>query len=172
MKNNPFLLCSNPVSKEKTPDEYILHTRKPRFLAKATPISFDEITEDCSLPFVDMLYLNPDGEMEIIHIEIIDRIDRTDDEEFTLSLFQAHDWYFNVIREYDKMDKLNPSVLLKDFSPELPGLKILQAPNRWAVVYHGLVAEFDNEEAMDEFLERDLEIASSLLDKGIINHFA
>ena len=172
MKDNPFLLCSNPISKDNTLDEYILHTQKPRFLAKAIPISFDEITEDCSLSFIDLLYLNPDGEMEIVHIEIVDRIDRADDEEFTHSLFHAHDWYVNVIQEYDKMDELKSSVLIKDFSRELPGLKILQAPNRWAVIYHGLVAEFDKEEDMDEFLERDLEIASSLLDKGIINHFA
>ena len=172
MKDNPFLLCSNPLSKENLEDEYIFHTQKPRYLAKATSISFEDITEDCKLPFVDLLYLNSDGEMEIVHLEIIDRMDRADDEDFTLSLFRAHDWYFNVIREYDKLEKLKPSVLIKDFCHELPGLKILHAPNRWAVIYHGLVAEFDNEEDMDEFLESELEITSSLLDKGIINHFA
>ena len=60
---------------------------------------------------------------------------------------------------------------VKDFSPELPGLKILQSSTNWTVVYNGVIAEFPTEEEMDEFLENDLDIEPELLNNGVINEF-
>ena len=71
----------------------------------------------------------------------------------------------------EKEEGLTPGFAVKDFNPELPGLKILQAPELWTVVYNGMVAEFGTEEEMDDFLESDLNIETELLDKGIINQF-
>lgn len=71
----------------------------------------------------------------------------------------------------EKEEGVTPGFPVKDFNPELPGLKILHAPDLWTVVYNGMVAEFGSEEEMDDFLETDLNIESDLLDKGVINQF-
>jgi len=64
-----------------------------------------------------------------------------------------------------------PGFPVKDFSPELPGLKILQGHDIWTVIYNGVIAEFDSEDNMNDFLENDLDIEPDLLDQGIINQF-
>jgi hypothetical protein len=169
MKTPKFLICSDPLNEEST--EMILHTHKPRFLAEVTPISFDQIEERPEKPFADALYVNFEGEMEIYRIQVTYIYDRVEEEDIQDETFPAADYFCRYLHLMEKEEGVTPGFAVKDFSPELPGLKILQAPALWTVVYNGLVAEFGTEDEMDEFLESELNIESDLLDKGVINRF-
>lgn len=170
MKHPKFLICSNPLNEESA--EMILHAHRPRFLAQVDPISFDEMEARPDALFADALYVNTDGAMECYRIQLIDLYDRSDEESVQDELFPATDYFCNYLQLMEKEEGVKPGFPVKDFSPELPGLKILHASDQWTVVYNGLVAEFGTEDEMDEFLESELEIESDLLDKGVINQFA
>jgi hypothetical protein len=109
--------------------------------------------------------------LEVFRIEVDDIYDRTEEEDLQDELFPATDYFCKYLQLMEQEEGTKPGFPVKDFNPELPGLKVLQAPELWTVVYNGVVAEFGTEEEMDEFLENDLNIESELLDKGIINQF-
>ena len=169
MKAPKFLICSDPFHEESP--EMILHSHRPRFLAQVTPISFGEIEKRPENPFADALYVNAEGVMDIYRIVVQEIIDRSEEEEFQDEVFPAADYFCKYLQLMEKEEGHTPGFPVKDFNPELPGLKILHAPGLWTVVYNGLVAEFHTEEEMDDFLESDLDIESDLLDKGVINQF-
>lgn len=169
MKTSKFLICSDPLNEESP--EMILHANRPRFLASVTPISFGDIENRPEKSFADALYVNTDGELEVFRIEVVDIYDRTEEEDLQDEIFPATDYFCKYLQLMEKEEGLTPGFPVKDFNPELPGLKVLHAPELWTVVYNGVVAEFVTEEEMDEFLENDLNIESDLLDKGIINQF-
>ncbi len=169
MKTPKFLICSDPLNEEST--EMILHSHRPRFLAQVTPISFDEIENRPEKSFADALYVNSEGVMEIYRIGVLETYDHAEEEDVLDELFPATDYFCKYLQLMEQEEGVQPGFTVKDFSPELPGLKILHAPELWTVVYNGLVAEFGTEEEMDDFLESELNIESDLLDKGVINQF-
>ena len=169
MKTPKFLICSDPLNDESA--EKILHTHHPKFLAQVTPIPFDEIANRPDKQFADALYVNTDGVMEIYRITIMDIYERAEAEDIQDEIFPATDYFCKYLQLMEKEEGVTPGFPVKDFNPELPGLKILHAPDLWTVVYNGMVAEFGSEEEMDDFLETDLNIESDLLDKGVINQF-
>lgn len=169
MKTSKFLICSDPFQEEAT--EMILHAHRPRFVAQVNPIAFAEIDNRPEKPFADALYVNADGEMDVYRITVVETYDRADEEDVLDELFPATDYFCSYLQLMEKEEGLQPGFPVKDFSPELPGLKILQAPGLWTLVYNGLVAEFGSEEEMDDFLEAELEIEPDLLDRGVINQF-
>ncbi|MCL6103346.1 MAG: hypothetical protein M1292_12825 [Bacteroidetes bacterium] len=169
MKTPKFLICSDPLNEEST--EMLLHSHRPRFLAQVTPIPFDEIENRPEKSFADALYVNSEGVMEIYRISIVDMYDRAEEEDIQDELFPATDYFCKYLQLMEKEEGVDPGFPVKDFNDELPGLKILHAPDLYTVVYNGLVAEFGTEEEMDEFLESELNIESDLLDKGVINQF-
>jgi len=169
MKTSKFLICSDPLNEESA--EMILHSHRPRFLAEVTPISFDEIVNRPEKSFADAMYVNTEGVMEIYRIEIIEQYDRVEEEDFQDELFPAADYFCKYLQLMEQEEGVAPGFPVKDFNPELSGLKVLHAPDLWTVVYNGVVAEFGTEEEMDDFLESDLNIESGLLDKGVINQF-
>jgi hypothetical protein len=169
MKTPKFLICTDPLNEESA--EMILHSQRPRFLAQVTPITFPEIENRPEAQFADALYVNADGVMEIYRISVSDIYDRTEAEDILDELFPATDYFCKYLQMMEKEEGLTPGFPVKDFNPELPGLKILHAPDLWTVVYNGMVAEFGTEEEMDDFLEVDLNIETELLDKGVINQF-
>jgi hypothetical protein len=152
-------------------DEMILHTHRPRFLAQVTPISFGEIENRPDKPFADALYVNTEGVMEIYRIAVVDIYDRSEEDDLQDEVFPAVDYFCKYLQLVDQEEGVTPGFPVKDFNPELPGLKILHAPDSWTVVYNGMVAEFGTEEEMDDFLESNLNIETELLDKGVINQF-
>ena len=169
MKTSKFLICSDPLLEESA--EMILHAHRPRFLAQVTPISFGEIENRPENPFADALYVSTEGALEIYRIVLADAYDHSEEDDIQDELFPAADYFCRYLQLMEKEEGLTPGFAVKDFNPELPGLKILQAPELWTVVYNGMVAEFGTEEEMDDFLESDLNIETELLDKGIINQF-
>lgn len=171
MKTSKYLICNDILVDESQPAEFILHNQHPRFLAKVESLDFEEIEKRPEKPFVDVLYINSDGAMEIYRLEVYEFFDRASDEDILDELFPARDFYTQYLQQMDKEEGHKPGFPVKDFSPELPGLKILQGHGTWTVVYNGVIAEFDSEDSMNEFLEQDLEIEEDLLDKGIINQF-
>lgn len=171
MKTPKFLICNDLTYKEGELNEYLLHSQRPRFLAKITEIAFEEIVKTPEKLFADALYVNSEGVMEIFRLEVIENYDRSDEDSIHDELFTATEYYTIYLQEIEKEDGQTPGYPVKDYSTELPGLKILQSPGNWTVVYNGLVAEFVSEEEMDEFLEHDLEIEAELLDHGVINRF-
>jgi hypothetical protein len=171
MKTPKFLICNDFMSDQEGLNEFILHNHRPRFLAKVNEIAFEEIVKTPEKLFADVLYVNSEGVMEIFRLEIIENYDRSNEESLHDELFSATEYYTNYLQDMEKEDGQTPGYPVKDYSTELPGLKILQAPGNWTVVYNGLVAEFTTEEEMDEFLEHDLEIEPELLDQGVINRF-
>ena len=169
MKTPKFLICSDPLNEES--GEMILHSHRPRFLAQVTPITFGEIENRPEKPFADAMYVNSEGTMEIYRIIVAETYDRTEEEEVQDEVFPAADYFCKYLQLMEQEEGVTPGFPVKDFNPELPGLKILHAPDLWTIVYNGLVAEFHSEEEMDDFLETDLNIESDLLDKGVINQF-
>jgi hypothetical protein len=169
MKTPKFLICSDPLNEES--GEMILHSHRPRFLAQVTPITFGELENRPEKPFADAMYVNSEGNMEIYRIVVAETYDHTGEEEFQDEVFPATDYFCKYLQLMEQEEGVTPGFPVKDFNPELPGLKILHAPNLWTVVYNGLVAEFRTEEEMDDFLETDLSIDFDLLDKGVINQF-
>ena len=171
MKTSKFLICNDILAKEDQPAEFILHNHHPRFMAKVESLEFQEIENRPEKPFCDVLYINPEGEMEIYRLEVFEYFERADDEDILDEMFPARDYYTQYLQQLDQEIGTKPGYPVKDFSTELPGLKILQGHDTWTVVYNGVIAEFDSEENMNEFLEHDLAIEPELLDKGIINQF-
>ncbi len=169
MKTPKFLICSDPLKEEST--DMILHSHRPRFLAQVTPISFEEIDNRPDKPFADALYVNAEGVMEIFRIGVVDIYDRSEEDDLQDEVFPAVEYFCKYLQLVEKEEGLTPGFPVKDFNPELPGLKILHAPDVWTVVYNSLVATFGTEEEMDDFLETNLNIESDLLDKGVINQF-
>lgn len=169
MKTPKFLICHDPVHDEA--EEMILHSQRPRFLARVTPISFQGIGDQCAKPFADALYVNSDGSLDCYRIEVVETFDRAEEEDVLDELFPATDYFCSYLILMEKEEGVTPGFPVRDFSDELPGLKILHAPGLWTVVYNGLVAEFASEEEMDDFLESNLDIEPELLDKGVINEF-
>lgn len=172
MKTPPFLICHHPFASEDEPAEFILHNAHPRFLAKAEALDFEELETRPDKPFGDVLYINSEGTMEIYRLTISEFYDRADDNDFLQVLLQGgHDFYVSYLDQVAEDEGEKPGHPVKDFNKELPGLKILQAPDRITLVYNGLIADFNSEEELDEFLEQDLGITQSMLDQGIINKF-
>jgi hypothetical protein len=172
MKTPKFLICENPFPVEGETAEFVLHNYNPRFLSKIEALDFDEIEDTPEKPFSDILYVNSEGVMEVYRMEIIDFYNNTAEEDlYDDTLFQANNFYIKYLQELEKLNDTEPGYPVKDFSKDMPGMKILSSPDRWTVVYNGLVADFKSEEEMDEFLERELEIPQSVLDKGVINNF-
>jgi hypothetical protein len=171
MRTSKYLICNDILAGEDQPAEFILHTQHPRFLAKVEALDFEELGNRPDKPFADVLYINPDAELDIYRLEVVDFYERADDEAILDELFPVRDFYIQYLQQLDQEEGGKAGFTVKDFSPELPGLKILQGHGSWTIVYNGILAEFDSEDSMNEFLEQDLDIESELLDKGIINQF-
>ncbi|MEI6276717.1 MAG: hypothetical protein WCP08_12045 [Prolixibacteraceae bacterium] len=169
MKTPKFLICSDPLNEESA--EMILHSHRPRYLAQVTPITFTEIENRPEKSFADALYVNNEGVMEIYRIAVVEIYDRAEEDDLQDEVFPATDYFCKYLQLMEQEEGFTPGFPVKDFSPELPGLKILHAPELWTVVYNGLIAEFGTEEEMDDFLESDLNIDADMLDKGVINEF-
>jgi hypothetical protein len=172
MKAPRFLICHHPFASEEEPAEFILHNAHPRFLAKAEILDYEELETRPEKPSGDVLYVNSEGDMEIYRLTVTEFYDRADDEDILEVLLQGgHDFYVRYLDQVAEDEGGKPGYPVKDFNRELPGLKILQTPASFTLVYNGLVAEFTSEEELDEFLEQDLGITQSILDQGIINKF-
>lgn len=172
MKAPRFLICHHPFASEEEPAEFIFHNAHPRFLAKAESLDFEELETRPGKPFGDVLFINGEGAMEIYRLTVTEFYDKADDEDILEVLLQeGHDFYVQYLNHVAEEEGEKPGYPVKDFNKELPGLKILQTADRITLVYNGLVADFNSEEEMDEFLEQDLGITQTLLDKGIINKF-
>ena len=169
MKSSKFLICSDPLQEESA--EMILHSHRPRFLAQVTPITFTEIENRPEKAFADALYVNTEGVMETYRLVVVETYDKSEEDDILDELFPAADYFCRYLQLMEEEEGVKPGFPVKDFSNELPGLKILHAPDLWTVVYNGLVAEFGTEEEMDDFLESELNIETELLDKGVINQF-
>jgi hypothetical protein len=171
MKTPKYLICNDIMVEEGLPAEFILHNHHPRFLAKVEELDFEELENRPEKPFADILYVNGAGAMIIYRLTVTEFYERAEEEEVLDELFPARDYYTRYIEDIEAEEGGKKGFPVKDFSPELPGLKILQSAEIWTVIYNGVIAEFSSEEDMDEFLEHDLNIESDLLDKGVINQF-
>ena len=171
MKTSKYLICNDIMAAEGQPAEFILHNHHPRFLAKVEELDFDEIGNIPEKPFADILYVNGDAAMVIFRLTLTELYERAIDEDVLDELFPARDYYTQYIQDIEAEDGGKKGFPVKDFSPELPGLKILQSTETWTVIYNGVIAEFSSEEDMDEFLENELHIEPIMLDQGVINQF-
>ena len=171
MKTSKYLICNDIMAKDDQPAEFILHNHHPRFLAKVEELDFNEIENRPEKPFADILYINGKGTMLIYRLTVTESYERAEDEDILDELFPARDYYTRYLQDIEAEDGEKEGFPVKDFSPELPGLKILQSADNCTVIYNGVIAEFSSEEEMDEFLENDLGIEPVLLDKGVINQF-
>jgi hypothetical protein len=171
MKTSKYLICNDITAAEGQPAEFILHSHHPRFLAKVEELDFDEIEILPEKPFADILYVNGEGAMVIFRLTVTEFYERADEEDVLDELFPARDYYTRYIQDIEAEDGGKKGFPVKDFSPELPGLKILQSTEICTVIYNGVIAEFASEDEMDEFLEHDLNIEPEMLNKGIINQF-
>lgn len=171
MRTSKYLICNDIMAKEGQPAEFILHNHHPRFLAKVEELDFEELENRPDKPFADILYVNGEGAMVIYRLTVTEFYERAEEEDVLDELFPARDYYTTYLQEIESEEEGREGYPVKDFSPELPGLKILQSSDNWTVIYNGVIAEFQTEEEMDEFLEHDLNIEPELLDKGVINEF-
>lgn len=170
MKNNlpKYLISSDPFDTEE-PDEFFIHTESPSFLAKVYPISFGEIEKESDQVSFDMLYLNPEGEIEVFRFEMAKTFDTVSEDSCYETLAAAEEWYYNYVAEGDEEETGESGSLIKDFSKDMPGLKIIVAEDRSAVISKGFYAEFVSENELEEFLVNELGISAEMLDAGMIN---
>ena len=171
MKTSKYLICNDILAQGDQPAEFILHNHHPRFLAKVEELDFEELESRPEKPFADILYVNGEGAMVIYRLTVTEYYERAEEDEVLDELFPARDYYTQYIQDIEAEDGGKEGFPVKDFSLELPGLKILRSSINWTVIYNGVIAEFNTEEEMDEFLETDLDIEPELLDKGVINEF-
>ena len=171
MKTSKYLICNDIMAKGDQQAEFILHNHHPRFLAKVEELDFEELENRPEKPFADILYVNGAGAMVIYRLTVTEYYERAEEDDVLDELFPARDYYTQYLQDIDAEEDGKEGYPVKDFSPELPGLKILQSSVNWTIVYNGVIAEFTSEDEMDEFLENDLHIEPELLDKGIINEF-
>ena len=171
MKTSKYLICNDLNAAEDHPAEFILHNHHPRFLAKVEELDFEEIGTIPEKPFADILYVNGAGAMVIYRLTVTEFYEKAEEDDVLDELFPARDYYTQYIQDIEAEEGGNEGYPVKDFNPELPGLKILRSSVNWTVIYNGVIAEFATEEEMDEFLETELDIEPELLDKGIINEF-
>jgi hypothetical protein len=171
MKTSKYLICNDIMAKGDQPAEFVLHNHHPRFLAKVEQLDFNEIENRPEKPFADILFVNGKGVMVIYRLTVTELYERADDGDVLDCLFPARDYYTLYLQDIEIEECGKSGFPVKDFSSELPGLKILKSSVNWTVVYNGVIAEFPTEEEMDEFLEQDLNIEAELLDKGVINEF-
>ena len=169
MKTSKYLICNDILTTEDQPAEFVLHNHHPRFLAKVEQLDFEEIENRPEKPFADILYVNGEGAMMIYRLTVTEFYERASEEDVLDELFPARDYYTRYLQDIETEESGKEGFSVKDFSPELPGLKILKSSDSWTVIYNGVIAEFSTEEEMDEFLEQDLNVDPELLDKGVIN---
>src|ERR1035437_2883990 len=146
MKTPKYLICNDIIAVEGQPAEFILHNHHPRFLAKVEQLDFDEIANRPEKPFADILYVAGDGAMFIYRLTVTEFYERAEEADVLDELFPARDYYTNYIQDIEAEDGGKEGFPVKDFSPELPGLKILQSTEIWTVIYNGVVAEFTSED--------------------------
>ena len=171
MKTSKYLICNDIMAKEGEPAEFILHNRHPRFLAKVEELDFEELEDRPEKPFADILYINGKGAMVIYRLTVTEFYEKAEEDDVLDELFPARDFYTQYLQDIEAEDGEKEGFPVKDFSPELPGLKILHSADSWTVIFNGVIAEFSSEDDMDEFLEHDLEVEPELLYKGVINEF-
>jgi hypothetical protein len=169
MKTSKYLICNDILATGDQPAEFILHNHHPRFLSKVEELDFEELEDRPEKPFADILYVNGLGSIKVYRLTATEYYERASDDDVLDELFPARDFYTRYLQDIDLEEIGKEGYPVKDFSPELPGLKILKSSDNWTVIYNGVVAEFSTEEGADEFLEHDLNIEPDLLDKGVIN---
>jgi hypothetical protein len=147
--------------------EYILHTRKPRFLAHIEHLEFSDLPHKGKNKEIIINYLNPDGLLELIRLHVIDNIDLEID--LSKILDRMADWYIAYLKWQDKKIGEQHGHLLRDYNSKVPGLKIVYGPPGWLVVYMGNVEVFRTEPEMDNYLEKYLNIDPGKLDEGYVN---
>jgi hypothetical protein len=166
-KTSKFLLCENPMI-EGAP-VFLLHTRKPRFLARVDYIELSNLPAKAAADGEILTYLNPDGLLEVYHLHIFDKIDP---EETKGALTRMGDWYIAYLKWEDQQISQQGGHLLRDHNANTPGLKLCYSPQAgWVVIYAGVAERFATEPEMDHYLTTQLGFSEENLQEGYINHF-
>ncbi|MCT4673626.1 MAG: hypothetical protein ACPGSG_07580 [Prolixibacteraceae bacterium] len=166
-----FLLGNNPLQTEEAEYDIVFHNHYPFFSCKVYPISIQELSEKDVPMSTFLAYINGEGELEIFRVELMGYDKHKELEDYIDLLKQLEQWYFDYLSWMDEKEFGQGGVLIKDFSSELNGLKIIKDPEGYMILAHTLVVSFENEDDMDAFLEQELEISNELLDQGVINTF-
>ncbi|MDC1106050.1 hypothetical protein OAT16_05050 [Prolixibacteraceae bacterium] len=166
-----FLLGIDPKSDIEENYDVVFHNQFPFFSTNVYPISIQELSVKEVPMSTYMAYINGEGDLEIFRIELTNCDKHKDLGDYIENLKQLEAWYGDYLMDLDKKELGQPGVVIKDFSPELSGLKIIKDAEGYMVLGHKLVVSFENEDDMDAFLEQELEISATLLDQGIVNTF-
>ncbi|QZE12924.1 hypothetical protein K4L44_10020 [Halosquirtibacter laminarini] len=166
-----FLLGVNPTSNNENDFEVVFHNQFPFFSSKVYPISIQDLSEKEVPMSTYSAYINGEGDLEIFRIEMMGYDKNRELEDYIEHLKSLEEWYLDYLSWLDERELGKPGVAIKDFSTEMPGLKIIKDSEGYMLLGHQLVVTFENEDDMDAFLEQELEIPESKLDHGIINTF-
>ncbi|QZT38206.1 hypothetical protein K5X82_04710 [Halosquirtibacter xylanolyticus] len=169
--NPKFLIGVDPKSNIENDYDILFHNHFPFFSTKIYPISIQELSEKEVPMSTYMAYINGEGDLEIFRIQLMSFDKHKELGDYIENLKQVEAWYGDYLAYLDEREFGHPGVLIKDFSSELSGLKIIKDPEGLMVLGHQLVVTFENEDDMDAFLEQELEISANLLDQGVINIF-
>ncbi len=164
MKISKFLYCENELLSNNK--DYILHTRKPRYLAEIKRIHFSELPKKPSDDSITYHYVNPESLIELFELKIIQFYDQADD--YFQILKRMADWHIAYLKWQDEQITGKSGNLLKDHNDKTPGLKIIYNGFKWAVIYEGIVESFNSEPEMDEYLYK-LGFSDDDLKEGFIN---
>ncbi len=167
-----FYLVENPKHTDIT-DQYILHAKPPRFLARI--ISFEEdidiATTEHEGPNISFFYINPDSLREVYTLVVEQQFDPAMPEQIDSKLKRMADWWADYLMWEDRQEtgRGGKRENLADYNDQTPDLKIIYNGEKWCVIYRGIIKTFDAEPLMDEFLTTKLNFTDEQLEEGVIN---
>lgn len=165
-----YLMAIDPFEEGEEQSEFIVHNEFPKFTAYVSPISVENIGDRPEQPFHDLIYLNPEGELELFRMTLFVS-EEASESEYASALSDLEHWYFKYVSETDFEECGKGGMLIRDFSNDVPGLKIIYAHGVWTLFVRGLVNDFNDEESLDSFLISDLLVPREVIDSGVINEF-
>ena len=172
-----FFLCNNPTArKPEGMVDYIYHNGKPRFFSGVIELDlFQELKPlDYGLPNKIFIYKRGDGYIRFFLLLVDQHMGRVSSP-LLAALKNAAAYYTTVLNMTDenRYGKESSLQFLMDYNLLTPGLQVLHLSkiNQYLVSYNGGVRSFDNPQAMDQFLNRELKYNDFQLETGNHNVF-
>lgn len=169
-----FLLAENPFSNGKFEDFIFSGRKNKRGLIKIKELDISDLYKKAEEKNIYTVYFTSKdtGLPEFYELSFTDIWDIPDNK-INVILKDAGKWYKNyLIWEENQMNKvLNTPPLLKDYSSNIKGLKIIYSNfnKKWLVIFKGKIKIFLSEQDMNNWLINDMKIDEKLLNKGFIN---
>ena len=153
---------------------HIYHNDAPKFFAWVTEIDLYDGFKSMEYGFPSKFFLYIPGTGQVrLFLLLIDKQISKPNLNLESTVLQAVSWYSSVLNISDmkKSGKSSTYKLLKDFSPLIPGLQIIQLPKfgKYVLSSFNWLKSFDDPMEMDKFLSEVLGYTDQQLETGHTN---